>query len=271
MLTISASKYIKQGRLGLNDDMTVATFPSWQFFLTKLISLFGASFYLTIIASMLGAFSCSLSDSAWHLIRYPSMACFSDEHLVYFILAIICIIFYYPIATLLYPNIVFQDKALDIKFNTTFLVLESQGKVIIAGFFVFFPKELYIWLQLIASIVVSGSLFLYCLKYRPCLIKFYNLWKTGGFLIPVWICTCALINYYSRITSVALSLLIIGVVLIISGIIVLHYRKYGFTLCGDPAMRDLDESRRISVKERAIRVIPSHPLQMNQSEINLNP
>ena len=51
------------------------------------------------------------------------MECLSDEHILYLVLAIVAIAVYYPAATLLYPNIQFQNKNLDLKFDTSFLVL----------------------------------------------------------------------------------------------------------------------------------------------------
>ena len=165
---IPASSSIKRGRLGLNEDYTIAKFPSWQFFLTKFISLFGTSFYLTILAALLSAFSCTYSNDTWHLLR-------DNQHVVYFVFAILALILYYPLATLLYPNIAYHDKALDIKFDTSYLVIESQGKLVIAGFSAFFAKEVYIWLQLIVSIVVSTVLLILCIKIKPCLIMSVNL------------------------------------------------------------------------------------------------
>lgn len=228
LLMYPTLKLLKQGRLGLNPDFTIAKFPSPNFFLTKFIGLFGKSMYLTIMCSLLSAFSCVYESNSWHLMRYSSIECFSTDHIPYFIISIFTLLFYYPAATLLYPNLAYQDKALDIKFDTTYLVLESQGKVLIAAFAVFFAKEKYVWLQLIVSIIVSILLFLVCLKLRPCLITSYNLWKTGGFLIPVWACSCALINFYTFYNVLAMTLLIVGFVIIVVVIFVLQWKIYGF-------------------------------------------
>lgn len=228
ILIIPASRFIKQGRLGLNADLTPARIPSLQFFLTKFIGLFGKILYLTIIASMLSAFSCTYTNGVWHLMRNSSIECFSQEHSVYFVLAIVCLIFYYPAATLLYPNIAYQDKALDLKFDTTYLVIESQGKLVIAGFFAFFAKETYIWLQLIMSIAVSVTLFILNLRMKPCLVQSYNLWKTGGFLIPIWVCSCALVNYYSQQYILAITLLTVGLGVLLGTLLGIHGKLYGF-------------------------------------------
>ena len=237
-LLIPALKLIKLGRLGLNPDFTVAKFPSVNFLLSKFIGLFGKTMYMTVMCSFLSSFSCVYSNNSWHLMRYSSIECFSSEHTVYFVLSIAAIIIYYPAATLIFPSIAYQDKALDIKFDTSYLVLESQGKVLIAAFAVFFAKEKYIWLQLIVSIVVSLFLFFICLRMRPCLIRSYNLWKTGGFLVPVWVCSCALINYYTQMFVLALVLLVAGLVTLLAGLVIIYWRVYGF------AVRKVKESRK---------------------------
>jgi hypothetical protein len=147
---------------------------------------------------------------------------------MYFILGILSLLIYYPFATLLFPNIAFQNKALDIKFDTTYLVLESQGKVVIAAVAAFFAVERYIWLQLIVSIFVSGVLLILNLKLKPCLIKSYNMWKAGGFVIPIWVCSCGLLNYYSGQNLLALCLLITGIGVILGVLLALHRKLYGF-------------------------------------------
>ena len=230
LLLIPALKLIKQGRLGLNQDFTVAKFPAPNFLLSKLIGLFGKTMYMTVMCSFLSSFSCIYSNNSWHLMRYSSIECFSGEHTMYFVLSIVLMLIYYPAATLVFPSIAYQDKALDIKFDTSYLVLESQGKVLIAAFAVFFAKEKYIWLQLIVSIVVSLFLFFICLRMRPCLIRSYNLWKTGGFLVPVWVCTCALINYYTQMTLLALILLVAGLAVLVIVLVIVYWKVYGFSV-----------------------------------------
>lgn len=228
ILVFPAIKYIKKGRLGLNEDLTTANFPKFQFFLSKLISLFGKTMYLTILSSMLSSFSCVYENNNWRLLRNSQIICFSNDHEMYFILGLLSLLLYYPFATLLFPNIAFQNKALDIKFDTTYLVLESQGKVVIAAVAAFFAVERYIWLQLTVSICVSGVLLILNLKLKPCLIKSYNMWKAGGFVVPIWVCSCGLLNYYSGQNVLAICLLIVGVGVILGVLLALHRKLYGF-------------------------------------------
>jgi hypothetical protein len=260
-LMIPALKLIKKGRLGLEADFTVAKFPSLNFFLSKFIGLFGKSMYMTIMCAMLSSFSCIYDGNSWHLMRFSSIECFSNEHMVYFVISIFTIILYYPTATLLFPSIAYQDKALDIKFDTSYLVLESQGKVLIAAFAVFFAKEKYVWLQLIVSIIVAFSLFFTCLRMKPCLVESYNLWKIGGFLVPVWACTCALINYYTMMNVLALVLLVSGLVVILIVLVLVYWKVFGFNLrrskekkneANDVSVMDMDGVEKIQNVSSAV-------------------
>ena len=110
----------------------------------KSLTFFGNSLYLTVIATLLTPFSCEIQDDEWTVNRNSDMDCFGEKHALYILLAVVALAVYYPAATLLYPNVQYQNKSLDLKLDTSFLVLESQGKVIIAGFAVFFSRERYI-------------------------------------------------------------------------------------------------------------------------------
>lgn len=101
---------------------------------------------------------------------------------------------YYPAATLLLPNLQYQDKTLDLKFDTSYIVAESQGKLIIAGVAAFFAKEKYILLQLGISFIVCLILAIITIFAKPCLVKSYNIWKAGGYCIAAWACGWAFLN-----------------------------------------------------------------------------
>jgi hypothetical protein len=221
VLVIPALNLMKKGRLGLNENFTVAKFPSLNFFLCKLILFFGEILYLPIMCSMLSVFSCEGS--------LGEIKCLSATHLGYIFVSILTMILYYPTATLLFPSISYQDRALDLKFDTSYLVLESQGKVIIAAFAVLFNKNILV--LLIVAIIVTTLLFFTCLKLKPCLVHSYNFWKAGGFLVPIWICTCALIKVVSNMKNVFEFILLPGLALIATALVFIYWKKYGFCKC----------------------------------------
>ncbi|CAG9321806.1 unnamed protein product [Blepharisma stoltei] len=224
-----AVKYLKEGKLGLNKDHTKAKFPSWQFILLKSISLLGCSLYLTIMSNILAAFSCQFDDSSnyWYLSKDDSIECFGTLHSVYIALAVVCAILYYPLATLLYPNIQYQNKELDLKYDTTFLVLESQGKLLIAGFSAFFLKSKYLWLQLTVVIVVCSILMVINIITKPCFVRSFNIWKAAGYFVAIWSCSWALVSMQTDQQVLAFSFLIAGYGVILGVMIYLQSSLYG--------------------------------------------
>lgn len=229
LISPRAIQLAKSGTLGLNKDRSKAKFPSPQFFLAKLISLIGKSAYLTIMKAFLNVFSCTYDDSNgdWYVTRNSDLTCFSSFHSMYIGLAVIGLILYYPGSTLLYPNIQYQDKSLDLKFDTTFLVIEAQGKVIIAGVVAFFALERYLWLHLIVSLAVLVILALLCGFMKPCIVRSYNIWKVGGYVASAWCCCWALINIYAGIGIACFITLWVGLVMLLILLIAIQYRLYG--------------------------------------------
>lgn len=194
-ISYPALKLAKRGKLGMMDNNQKATFPNWRFMLGKVSLVLAKSLYFTIMKALLDVFSCRSVSGKWVVLRNQDMECFSDSHLPYVFCSIFSIIIYYPTATLLYPNLQYQDKTLDLKYDTTYLVIESQGKLVLSGFAAFFASELYLPLKLAAYIVVCTILTVLCLAMKPCIVKSYNIWKAGGYTASCWCCTWALINF----------------------------------------------------------------------------
>ena len=101
---------------------------------------------------------------------------------------------YYPVATFLFPQFQFRDKSLDLKYDTTFIILKSQMNLVLGGVLVFFPS-----VTTCASGACGGSgfvlsvcaglcavLWLYCERVGPCLVKRVNLWQGAVYLAAGW-------------------------------------------------------------------------------------
>jgi hypothetical protein len=87
----------------------------------------------------------------------------------------------------MYANLQFQDKALDLKYKPTFLIVLSQIKLMIAGLATFFQQEDDIIVQLI--LIGSSMLVIsfYSFKNQPCLITQANMWHTAGYGSIAWV------------------------------------------------------------------------------------
>ena len=83
--------------------------------------------------SFLDTFSCNYSVKPWTLYEDPSILCNTDTHYFYIFFAALGIILYYPLSSFLFPNIQFQNKSLDLKYDPTFIVILTQIKLLISG------------------------------------------------------------------------------------------------------------------------------------------
>lgn len=230
-ISYPAIRLARAGRYGVSQDMRPVSMLSWTGLLSRAVSLLAVSLYMTIMKTQLDALSCIYYESTdqWLLIRNSDIECFSSTHAVYFSLSILAIAIYYPLATLLYPTIQYQNKGLDLKYDTTYVVLESQGKLTMTGFIAFLPREKYLKLQLIACICVTSILSIIVIKLKPCLVKSYNLWKAGGFVLVAWCAFWALMNVVSGGEVFCLVLLVVGVAGIVGALGIMQWKLYGWT------------------------------------------
>jgi hypothetical protein len=87
----------------------------------------------------------------------------------------------------MFPNLQFQDKALDLKYKPTFLIFLSQIKLMVAGLATFFQREEDVIVELVLIFLAMLLLSYYNFKYQPCLIKTANIWQTSGYLALTWV------------------------------------------------------------------------------------
>ena len=59
------------------------------------------------------------------LISDPEMICFGTPHRYYLFAGIIGLLIYLPVSLVIFPNFQFQDKALDIKYEPYYVVLQT--------------------------------------------------------------------------------------------------------------------------------------------------
>ncbi|KRX02161.1 hypothetical protein PPERSA_06356 [Pseudocohnilembus persalinus] len=215
--------------LGQDKDGNKASFPHPQFFLTKSLQFIGASQFMSIMTTFLDSFICVWEgDSPWYLYRDQNIVCLSNSHVLYMIGAVIGILCYYPVSTFMFPNFQFQDKALDIKYDPTFLVIYMQVKILILGVTSFFKsfgvddsKNLYIYLQLGTTAFCMLLLSIIQVKNRPCIIGFINIFEIALYLIIATLHITGILilvtdnSYLSLFVAVPVILLIILVTYII--------------------------------------------------------
>lgn len=157
--------------------------------------------------SFIDAFSCNYDVNPWTLYEDPTIICNEGTHYLYIFLAVIGVLLYYPLSSFLFPNIQFQNKSLDLKYDPTFIVILTQMKLLISGisyiifisyislFFFsynkgtasFFPVGTGLIIQLTVSTIALLFLALIDKIMKPCLVKKHNILEVGGYLIAAWV------------------------------------------------------------------------------------
>lgn len=62
-----------------------------------------------------------------------TIMCTSDTHIRYMGVSFLSLMLYYPISTFMYPNLQFQNKALDVKYDPSYKIIKVQACLILAG------------------------------------------------------------------------------------------------------------------------------------------
>ena len=141
---------------------------------------------------------------------------------------------YYPMSTFFFPNFQFQDKALDLKYNPSFVVLQIQAKLIITGLGTLFQSfgsdyaDFPLILQSGSTCVVLCLLSIASMKLKPCLIKKMNLWDAGIYLLISYMNGCALFVVLSKNSTIGIIAITTGSTAIFLGILFMHRKLYGF-------------------------------------------
>ena len=134
-------------------------------------------------------------------------------------------------STFFFPNFQFQDKALDVKYNPSFIVLQIQGKLIITGlgslFASFGGSNFPLILQISSTSIVLFLLAIASAKLKPCLIRKINLWDTGLYLLVSYLNACALFVILTENSMVGAIALAGGGSAILIGTIGIHGKIYG--------------------------------------------
>jgi len=130
----------------------------------------------------------------------PAVECGSTLHHWFIVLASFGLFFYYPISSFLYPNLQYLNVGNDIKYDTSFVVLFNQAKLIIIGKFpnifpfnnfvavtIFFPYKNEVLVSLFVSIAIWIGLALINRILKPNVVIVLNLWETALYFTGAWV------------------------------------------------------------------------------------
>ena len=135
----------------------------------------------------------------------PIVPCWGLMHAGYLAAVVLAVATYYPISTFLFPNFQFADASLDIKYDAGFLVILNQAKLILAGVSSYYGKEIdgvettpsierfSAYASLIIQITVFAFLCYYNYTSQPCLVKWFNIFRTLSFAMSFVACCSSLV------------------------------------------------------------------------------
>lgn len=146
----------------------------------------------------------------------PDWLCWSDSspQARLSTLALLCLLFYIPSATLMAPFInadsdaIFQPTKLDIRFSSRFMLAERAGKIILSALTIFFGK--YPWQLLVIQFNVFTFLWYYTETTKPCSILWMNAVRSSVFAMSAWASMCILLDVLTPVEWWPIVLLLVG-------------------------------------------------------------
>ena len=194
---------VRKGKLGVDDHGRALRKFSKADIYMRVLNYVNNNCYFGIMATLFSAFSCfyDAEEEKFYLKLDPSTVCFNraSTHSIYMPFASLGLILFYPAATALIPSFQFSSKALDLKFDKVFVLIENQADVIVIISFVFFGDDPVI--VLCVQLFVCCSLAWVCHHMHPCLVESMNTWKTVVYLSAAYVTADAvLFLHFANIT-----------------------------------------------------------------------
>jgi hypothetical protein len=187
----------------------------------------------------------------------PKILCWEGTHLWAVMSMVVAVCLFYPLASFMLPNMQFVNNALDIKFDSTFLVFGAQGKLLLAGVFTFFRTAPAVLMG--AATINYVTLLVLCYTFQPCLVKRINRWKTLSYAVPAWCHLCALVyvvgfggDEHKVNQDKSTGMLIVmatGIVLFTGFTFARHHKQWGFGCAMQPRIDDDLEATPEELKE----------------------
>ena len=126
--------------------MKAGEFPSRGFAHSQILIWMSTTISVWVIKSFLDDFSCDyrrvllflpkiILQDPWTIYSNRDVECLSQKHKNYMGGAVIGILLYYPLSSLLYPNLQYLNKGNDFKHDTSFVIVLNQVKLILISKF----------------------------------------------------------------------------------------------------------------------------------------
>jgi hypothetical protein len=245
----------RKGRLGKQPDGRPLKKLSLAYITLTLTNLVGINLYYPLMINLVQIVGCSSMTTMGLEDRMQlnaDIVCWEGTHLWAVISMVVAVCLFYPLASFMLPNMQFVNNALDIKFDSTFLVFGAQGKLLLAGVFTFFRTAPALLMG--AATINYVTLLVLCYTFQPCLVKRINRWKTLSYAVPAWCHLCALLYVVGfdgdqDYSTGMLVLMATGIVLFTGFTFARHHKQWGFGCAMQPRVDDDLEATPEELKE----------------------
>ena len=192
-------KALQKGRLGLDDNgRQISSCCSKDGLYNFGLNAVNDYLYFGMMFTLISAYACSYDEASHQfvLMADEEMKCFTFSEplqIIYMLVSSIGLVGFYPLATLLAPNFQFNNKALDIKYEQSFLIMEHQAELLMAGFSIFYQEE---WTKVLVPQLIICLILATSNHYlQPCLVQRLNIFRTGIYLSAAHTCACAIMYH----------------------------------------------------------------------------
>jgi hypothetical protein len=184
--------------------------------------------YIPVISTMMGGIDCTFKNDGDNPPKFDSdkdhLNCFERKQLGFMAASLLALVIYYPAASFAQAQ---TQNISDIKFKPKIVFIFVQGKVVLAGMYVFFAsnhKSLYL-----VVVLVTDFVFLVLnIWAKPCLVQWVNQMRTIFFTVSTWTTLCSLIALSDVERRTPLGLLIAGWIVAIVGLPIFFFFKHKF-------------------------------------------
>ena len=147
-------------------------------------------------------------------------------HLLLLFVACLGLVLYYPLASLIAPNLQFSNQSLDVKWDQTFLIIDAQTQLFLVGISVFYGDSGALAIGPIFLVTCVMALLTH--RLQPCMVKDVNLVRVATLLVAAWSCvgTFWAMTFPSQSGDVAWAIMSAGWFVIIAATSYVLVRKH---------------------------------------------
>eukprot|EP00656_Telonema_subtile_P021004 TRINITY_DN22055_c0_g1_i1.p1 TRINITY_DN22055_c0_g1~~TRINITY_DN22055_c0_g1_i1.p1 ORF type:complete len:756 (-),score=273.91 TRINITY_DN22055_c0_g1_i1:27-2294(-) len=258
------------GKLGgsFEDEDKNASIMSPAFIFFAMLNFFSSALFFPVMKTFITAFYCyypssSEADQTIYHQKITSMQCwvwegsnnavegYNQTHFYFIFPAVVGVLLYYPAASLVYPNLQFTDRTVDLKFQPTFLILLAQCKLVLSSVAVWLvddPAAL-----LITCIVLFAFLAWLVHRVQPCLLRIGDDFRWLTYMLALWVASISLLQLYLNERVVLGIIMVVGIFfMVVAGVLLLFWGKHPsdelFKPCGTIETETLASQTRLSAQ-----------------------